>query len=35
MAVLNLFVGLCMFLGEDNSLIAVIITGINENQEIK
>ncbi len=35
MAVLNLFVGLCMFLGEDTSLRAVIITGINENQEIK
>ncbi len=31
----QLFVGLCMFLGEYNSLWDVIITGINENQEIK
>ncbi len=31
----QLFVVLCMFLGEDNSLLDVIIIGINENQEIK
>ncbi len=35
MAVHNLFVGLHMFLGEDTSLWAVIIIGINTNHEIK